>query len=192
MDLSPEQIKSLRRRHGKIYSTNYFGKDYVFRGFNVGEFEALTNDPSDEVQENFVREVILYPADINIDTMPAGFVTAILNEVFEVSGFADPYEANNRIDKKRQHAKAVIRMIKAFIIAAQPTHTSQSLNQLSIDELLDELALSEQVLEILSNVTNPAIESITFSIPDPVAIAEEEANRDPVKEKLLKAMESIV
>ncbi len=191
MGISPEQIKSLRELHGKIYSTSYFGKQYIFRGFSVGEFEAVTSDPSDEVQEHFVSEIILHPEDINIDSMPAGFVTAILNEAFEISGFADSHEANSIIEKKREHAKAVIRMIKAFIIAGQPTKTSEGLNKLSIDEFLDELALSEQVLEILSNVTNPAIESITFSIPDPEVLAEQEANRDPVKERLLEAMKTI-
>jgi hypothetical protein len=191
MAIERNVIKRLKREHGKIFATKYQGKEYVFRALNVGELDLVTFKASAEHEDRVVEDILLYPEDINIDTMPAGFVAAILNEASRVSGFDTPAEANAIIDQKRDNMNMVIPAIKAFIKAGQPDMTKEDMNKLSFDELLDELVFSEKVLEIISNVTNPTVEAITFTMEDPVAKAEEEATRDPVKERLLEAMKSL-
>lgn len=184
-------IKRLKREHGKIYSTKYQGKEYVFRALNVGELELVTFKSSPINEEQVVSDILLHPLFIDVDTMPAGFVTAILSEASRVSGFESPQEANYLMDQKREAMNMVIPAIKAFVVAGQQAKKKEELDILSFDELLDELAFSEKVLEIISNVTNPQVEAITFTMEDPEALAEEEANRDPVKERLLAAMKNL-
>lgn len=191
MSIDNETIKSLKKEYGKIYSTVYMSKQYVFRPLNVGELSLITFHSSPQNEERVVEDILLYPEDVNLDTMPAGFVPAILNEASRVSGFDTPAEANAIIDQKREAMNMVIPAIKAFIIAGQQNMTKEYLDTLSFDALLDELVFSEKVLELISNVTNPNVEAITFTMEDPVAKAEEEATRDPVKERLLKAMEAL-
>lgn len=191
MSIDNETIKSLKKEYGKIYSTVYMSKQYVFRPLNVGELSLITFHSSPQNEERVVEDILLYPKDVNLDTMPAGFVPAILNEASRISGFNTPAEANAIIDEKREAMNMVIPAIKAFIVAGQQNMTKEYLDTLSFDALLDELVFSEKVLELISNVTNPNVEAITFTMEDPVAKAEEEATRDPVKERLLKAMEAL-
>ena len=56
MAIDRELIKSLRREHGKIYSTKYQGKSYVFRALNVGELELITFKASPQHEEQVVEE----------------------------------------------------------------------------------------------------------------------------------------
>ncbi len=191
MAIERNVINRLKREYGKIYSTKYQDKEYVFRALNVGELELVTFKSSPTHEEQVVSDILLYPVDVNLDKMPAGFVPAILNEASRVSGFETPQQANAIMDAKRDAMNMVIPAIKAFVVAGQQAKKKEDLDNLSFDELLDELAFSEKVLEIISNVTNPQVEAITFTMEDPVALAEEEAQRDPVKERLLAAMQNL-
>lgn len=191
MAIDRETIKRLKEEHGKIFSTVYMSEQYVFRALNVGELSLITFHSSPANEERVVGDILLYPPDIDLDTTPAGFVPAILNEASRVSGFESPAQANAIIEEKREAMNMVIPAIKAFIIAGQQNIAKEYLDTLSFDQLLDELVFSEKVLELISNVTNPNVEAITFTMEDPVAKAEEEATRDPVKERLLKAMEAL-
>lgn len=191
MTMDKSTINALRQKYGKIYRTTYNGKYYVFRSLTIGEFEYLTTAHSLDNEDAVAKALIVYPEDVDIDTMPAGFVAAILNEALEVCHFSDPKQANDFINAAREQSSMVIPMMKSFILAARPMTNTKDLDKLTFDELVLELVLAEKILEIISNVTNPSVESITFSIPDPDEMAEQEANRDPVKERLLKAMEGI-
>lgn len=191
MAIERNVINRLKREYGKIYSTKYQDKEYVFRPLSVGELERVTFKASPANEEQIVGDILLHPVDINLDKMPAGFVPAILNEATRVSGFDSPREANAIMDSKRDAMNMVIPAIKAFVVAGQQAKKKEELDKLSFDELLDELAFSEKVLEIISNVTNPQVEAITFTMEDPVELAEQEAQRDPVKERLLAAMKNL-
>lgn len=191
MDISQQTIEELRQKHGKIYRTNYNNSYFIFRALTVGEFEYLTIAHSLEHEDSVAKKIIVWPENIDIDSMPAGFVSAILNEALEVSNFADAAKANSLIEEARAKSTMVIPMIKSFILAARPMVSNEYLNSLTFDQLISELVIAEKILEIISNVTNPSVESVSFTIPDPEEIAKEEATKDPVKERLIKALEGI-
>lgn len=188
MAISQSIIDALKKEYGKIFLASYNNNEYIFRPLTLNEFYTVSGKHSSDELDDVVKAIIVYPENIDLDRLPAGFSTAMLDQSMEKSGYSDLQKAKKILEDARDDATRLLEMMKTFVLAARPTVDPDSLDDLTFFGLCKEVARAEKILEILSNNSNPAIDSVTVSIPDPVAEAEEAANRDPIAERLAAAM----
>lgn len=170
--MAKPNIGLLKQQYGKIYSVSIRGVDYIFRSLTFAEFDEASSANSDEwsaadAEEGLVLKAVLWPEETDFDTLPAGVVTTLANEILDVSGFTDPKGAKASLDEKREQAAYVRNIMKAFVLAAMPTYTEEQLDQYNFEQLAAKVALAEKVLEIQKAVANPNIDNITLLINDP-------------------------
>lgn len=180
-------VDSLKQKYGKIYLFTYLNREYVFRQITIGEFKKIVKGLTTGEEDFLVKEVVVYPESVDIDILPAGFASSILNEACKKSGFDDPENVYQLFEEKRKKLSMIIYAMEAFVLSAQNI-TKKELQNYTLEELIEEVAFTEKIIEIQSAIANPSVETITFDIPNPEETISEE---DPLKKKLLEALKTV-
>jgi hypothetical protein len=198
---SDEQIFEWKQRYGNIFSVSLGGKDFVFRELTLREFSAfsahLVGSDSATSEDYLVRTCLLYPVNLDFDTLPAGVVSSIAQQVIEKSGFGSVQYAKELLEHHRTKKDDVQNLMKAYVIASMPAYKEEDLDNLTFNELAKKVALAEQILEI--NQAMFGVENkVTLDLIDP---EEEEAkaraqkgnqapaSEDPIAQRLAQALE---
>ena len=122
--INPEFLYELKSLYGSVFET-YLKKDLVlFRELTFAEFDQITEhqnsgESSAEIEELIIKLGVIYPENINVDSYPAGIVSALAEEILEESGFASPKKAKRILDEKRIEASEVRSLMKAFVFATK-------------------------------------------------------------------------
>lgn len=149
---SPEQIKDWKFEYGPIFQV----QGCIFRGVTIGEADRIFNSSltSVEIEEELFHSALLWSReDIDIDKKPAGFVSAVADNIRDISGYGDPKTIIESLNKIRvQRAQKVSTLAKALILAAMPSYTDDDLNKLTFTVLLEKVALAEEILKIHQSV----------------------------------------
>lgn len=205
MSLPPQEIiDEWKREFGKVFSASIFGVDYVFRAVTFLEYDTAERMESSADAEDYLLDCgLLHPRDMDLDRIPAGAVTALIEEVLEVSGFGDPKRAKAILEEERQRVSEVWGLMKSFVIAAMPAYKEEDLNSLSFDQMAHKVALAEQIIQV--NQAAFGIDNeLKLDLIDPeeeAMRAEEEARKhaaqkkpgqagynDPIAQKLQEAL----
>ena len=102
--INPEFLYELKSLYGSVFET-YLKKDLVlFRELTFAEFDQITEhqnsgESSAEIEELIIKLGVIYPENINVDSYPAGIVSALAEEILEESGFASPKNAKRILDE---------------------------------------------------------------------------------------------
>jgi hypothetical protein len=125
-----------------------------------------------------VALALLHPVPLP-DRTAAGVVTALAEQIFEVSGFASPKRMKAVLEQKRERASGDVRILmKAFVLATMPGYTEEALDELTFDGLATKVALAELVLTVQQQAMGMEQNTITLQIVDP---EEEEAEQELAK-----------
>lgn len=173
-EVSQATINSWKERYGSVYSMSAPVAEFIFRPVTVGEYEKIKQSPwmsSADAEEEFVRIAVLSPEQIPPNT-PAGVVTALAEEIVEVSGFGSPKRAIEVLTEKRSISGDVQVLMKAFVLAMMPGYSEEDLNELTFQQLASKVALAEQIIQVHQAVMGVENE-VRLHIIDP----EEEAAR---------------
>jgi hypothetical protein len=179
MALDPELIAHWKQEHGQVFSIPYRDEEYVIRAITIAEYYTLKQLERDyssaETEDAIVKMALLYPAGIDADNAPAGIVSALAEEVFNISGFGDPQYAKSVLENYRQESNDVWVLMKAMILTAMPSYTEEFLDGLTFDQLASKVALAEKIIDLQKASHEGA--DISLEIVDP----EEEAAKEEQK-----------
>lgn len=177
MELTEELISTWKKQYGNIYSVGSQG--FVVRALTIEEHSELLIHKewsTVDAEDYIVFLTVLHPTKEELDKLPGGIFSSLAEEVLSISGFSDVKFAKQTMDAAREKANEVISLMKAFIIAAMPQYTDDTLNKFNFVQLANKVALAEKILEIKRD-------GLTLTLIDP----EEEAKKAQAKERKEKA-----
>jgi len=179
MAVSPEssQIQEWKREFGRIFSVPVRGTDYVFREIKLTEYDMVQSYRKTEgsalAEELLVEVALLFPTEVQWDSVPAGVVTGLAEEILEYSGFASPNAVRGMLEEHRERMGTARALMKSFVLAAMPAYKEEELDGLTFNQLCAKVALAEQIIEV--NQAAFGVENkLTLDLIDP----EEEALRE--------------
>lgn len=186
MSPTADEIFQWKKQYGQIFSVGFRGEEYIFRAVTISEYYDLSLHENDfssaEAEDAIVKAALLYPQDLDSDLAPAGLVSTLSEEIFNISGFNNAKQAKATIDEFRNTAEDVWTLMKAIIIAAMPAYSEEQLNVLSFEQLAKKVVLAEKILEVQQ--ANRAGAEVKLEIIDP----EEEAAKAEAQHRRELAM----
>lgn len=202
--LSPtdELIQLWKQKFGPIYQV----EEFIFRAATLQEagYIFLSKNSSAEKEEHLVKCAVLWPENFEVDDAPAGIVSAIAEEIRNVSGLGDPKVAKNILeDCRTKNAGNIFTLIKAIIIAAMPMCSEEELENLTFPKLLEKVAMAEEVMrvqqaimaggEIMLDLIDPeeqaAMEQQTAAHKNAMRKPGQAVHGDPIAQKLKQAFQ---
>lgn len=195
--ITDQQRYELKKQFGNVYSTTLGGIEYVFRPLTIEEYEYILEIIGEsgidaDLEDYAVRFSVVDPPNVNLDKMKAGHVTALADEILRISGFVEIDYLVELLTSHRASMEKATAMMKAIVIAAMPSYTDEDLNSLTMDKLLEKLALAEKIISVQQAASGlPSDMSVLFAfdgqpIPEQQVQVQPEQKREPIsKEKLL-------
>lgn len=203
-----QQVSDWKRQYGEVFSASIRGCDYVFRALTLDEYGSFMDqsDSAAETEERIAVTAVLSPPLDDLDSISAGIVTTLAEEILNVSGHGDPKRAKGVLDQKRYNASEANTYMKAFVIAAMPAYTIEDLGKFTYSQLAEKVAFAEKVIEIRQAMFPVASQNspVRFELIDPEeeeqqsqqAVQKHAAQkpggqaglRDPIAQKLHQAM----
>lgn len=144
------QIREWKKKHGKIYSIEDRGKTYVFRELTMGEYrlaEILSESEGSAGAEDYIVETALLHPDLDLDRSPAALVSAVAEEIMNISGMGDINYARETLNRERSKAQELPGLMKAFILSTMP-YTEEQLDEMTFSDLAAKVALAEQIIKL--------------------------------------------
>lgn len=183
MNPTTEQITEWKIQYESVFSAPLpNGSECFFRMLNIGEINKLStlHLSSVDVEELAVKWAVIYP-ELDFEKIPAGFISGLSSEIFEVSGLGSVKEAQYLLQQSREKCEELVLKMKAFVIAAIPRYTDKDLDNLTYAELTFKVALAEEVIKVQQSLFG--IEGqLSFTIVD----LEEEARQAAAEEQKKK------
>lgn len=185
---SKQVIAELKEAHGEVYVAAFGSLEYIFRPLTLGEYNKILQSgmSSAEAEEYAVDCAVVWSPD---SKMRPGTITALANEILEVSSFTNPSRAKAIFEEKRDHAQDVINVMKSVVLAchAELGFNASDLDNMTFSQLAEKVAIAEQVIQIKKSIYDPNIE-LQLEIIDPDEVSEkdkklQEAEFERVKRK---------
>lgn len=202
--LSPtdELIQLWKQKFGPIYQVD----EFIFRAATLQEagYIFLSKSSSAEKEEHLVKCAILWPEDFEIDDAPAGIISAIAEEIRNVSGLGNPKVARNILNECRErNAGNIFTLIKAIIMSAMPIYSEEELENLTFPKLLDKVAMAEEIMRVQQAIMAGGEVTLDLIDPEEEAVKEEQTaahknamrkpgqavHGDPIAQKLKQAFQ---
>lgn len=183
-DLSPEQIAQWKVQYGSIYSTPVRNVNYVFRAITLKQFQDAFKDTTASAadrEETIIRIALIHPLEIDFDGISPGVVSALAEEILEVSGFQNPKLAREKLEARRKEYTDVFILMKAMILATMPTTDVDLLDELTFDQLLNKVVLAEKIIEVHQAIMGG--EPVKLVLVDPEAEEAEQTFKHAAQKK---------
>lgn len=176
-------VFKLKEKYGNIYLVNIRGIDLIFRELTFQEYKKilylkdLDGFSSADIEDIIISYSIVYPENFDINKIPAGNVSALSQDVLDISGITSAKLAKSILDQKRIEANEVKNLMKAFVLATITSYTPDELDAMTFSELAEKVALSEKIIEIQQAMNNIQANNMTLQLIDP----EEELEKEKQK-----------
>lgn len=173
-------VFKLKEKYGNIYSVNIKGVEVVFRELTFQEYKKILylrelNDfSSADIEDVIISYSIVYPEDFDWNKIPAGNVSALAEDVLDISGITSAKLAKSILEQKRIEANEVKNLMKAFVLATITSYTPEQLEAMTFSELAEKVALSEKIIEIQQAMNNIPANNMTLQLIDPEEELEKE------------------
>lgn len=175
---SAEKVHEWKAQHGNIYTVSDRGTTYVFRALTFAEYDEIIQIERSfgtaDAEDAIAGTALLYPEGIKeFDRIPAGVVSALADEILEISGMNTPKAAKEMMEAQRERSGEVRNLMKAFVLATMPAYREEELDALTFAKLAKKVALSEQIMKVNQAAVGMEDNDMKLDIVDP----EEEAQR---------------
>jgi hypothetical protein len=157
-----ESKSSLRNKYGKGFLSIVDNHTIKWNPLSIEDFfyyEALSSDPQnlsivleDEIFKKCVTDK--YYLD-NINILPAGLVSAVVQNIMEHSGPLSIDHFNDLLNQKRQEATQPLNHLATLIIRAFPGYVPEDIYAMSFDTFMLRLAQAESLLMTLKIISEP-------------------------------------
>jgi hypothetical protein len=153
-------ISGWKTIHGSVYYVKISGSEYVFRPLKKNEYLSILSlqaTAAVDSSEMLLSTCLLYPAyDADeFDAKLAGEVDSLVNCVNDISGFSDIDNFENTLEKARLSLGTLDNQITILICKAFPHLTLLDINNLTYEELVRYIAISESILDVKLNIEKP-------------------------------------
>lgn len=163
-------IAEWKLQHGHVYISAFKGQDFYYRAITLGEFKSITvTDPdlkTAKTEDLIVRLALLYPKDFDFDNAPAGVLSGLAEQIFNMSGFGDPGYASQLMDEERKDVQQFSNIMKTIILTALPAYKEEELDLLSFHQLAHKTALAEEILKLKQSVDEGSVVSLAIIDPE--------------------------
>lgn len=93
---TPEELEVLQMATGyKLHGIRFEDAYFVVRPITRIEFKEMMNYSEPEQDEIVVKKACLWPANVDWDSVPAGYINSIVQYVMSYSGFAGPIDVED-------------------------------------------------------------------------------------------------
>lgn len=178
--IDSDVVFKLKEKYGNIYSVNIKGVEVVFRELTFQEYKKILylrelNDfSSADIEDVIISYSIVYPEDFDWNKIPAGNISALAEDVLDISGITSAKLAKSILEQKRLEANEVKNLMKAFVLATITSYTPEQLEAMTFSELAEKVALSEKIIEIQQAMNNIPANNMTLQLIDPEEELEKE------------------
>lgn len=181
--IDPAVVSDLKSKYGNIYSVTIKNTDVVFRELTFKEYDKILDlkDSEDfssaDIEDYIIEYSVVYPDNYNTLSIPPGNVTALANEILDISGFSSARLAKQTLEIKRIEAGEVKNLMKAFVLATISTYSPEDLEEMTFSQLAERVALAEKIVEIQQGVNGIEPTNLKLQLIDP----EEEEEKEKVR-----------
>lgn len=181
--IDPAVVSDLKSKYGNIYSVTIKNTDVVFRELTFKEYDKILDlkDSEDfssaDIEDYIIEYSVVYPDNYNTLSIPPGNVTALANEILDISGFSSARLAKQTLETKRIEAGEVKNLMKAFVLATISTYSPEDLEEMTFSQLAERVALAEKIVEIQQGVNGIEPTNLKLQLIDP----EEEEEKEKVR-----------
>lgn len=207
-------IAELKKKYGEVFHVEIDGIEIIFRALTFKEFNDLSIEEdyysSVESEEAIVRTALVYPEFEILERGRAGVLSALAEEIIEESAFFNAEKAKELLEEHRENSESILISMKALIISAMPSYNDEMLDNYTFSQLLEKVALAEQIhaIKFYSNRGSLSSEADPPSLLLMDGTEEEDAARkaairdiarkpgtatsnDPIAQKLAEAMRGL-
>lgn len=146
-----ELIDRWKVDHDEVFQVEAGGTLFVFRALTFEEFDNISvmvaDKSSADLEDLVVETGVLWPQDLDIDTMSPGLITSLAEQIQSVSCLdGDVYRAIGLLDDWRVKVSGIRGEMKSFVLFAMPQYSSRDLDGMTFYRLAELVALSEKVI----------------------------------------------
>jgi hypothetical protein len=151
-----------KKEYGNVYSINICGIQYIYRSLSKGEFAALLavseRNVSMDLDDVIFSECLLYPdySSGMFDNDKAGGPHALYQAITNTIGFSVTDKFIDDVEKSRTSLGNLENQIVILVCKAFPHLTLSDIDNLTYDELLRYLTISEAILDVKINIEKPS------------------------------------
>ncbi len=171
-------IEDNKRKYGAVYAAPVGkGLEVYFRPLTVGEYEVIELLPQVELEDAAVEAAVFWPENFDPNEFPPGHISALANEVLEVSSFFSIEDAQQTLAEARADSNTITNVMKAAILAVRSIldYSLAELNDMTFRQLSEKAMLAEQIIRIQKTIHDPTVEfEIAFA-----ALSQEEQEEIP-------------
>lgn len=185
------QIFEWKNRYHELYEVSVGGVDYIFRALTFREYDKLTADDTNtmaDIEEIIIPIAVLWPEAINVDRIKAGHVSAIAEEIIDVSGFSSIANAKAILEVKRDESMTFRFNMKAFVLATHPNIREEELDDLTFSQLAAKVAMAERIIAVHQAIAGRSETGVQLDIVDPNELPQ---SNEADKEQQLKEFQRL-
>ena len=169
----------------KVINITYKGLDFVFKTLSKKEYDEIVQlaDEEREIALLVCEYTYLYPKNYDFKNGIAGLATFIATTVIRESLVADLSAIESYLLSAREKVKTLEKQCFIGIKSAFPEVTYEAYEAMSWQEILDKVALSEQILKIrhasyINAIAGEEFDfNLSFTIPEEKVLTEKEIAR---------------
>lgn len=171
--MEPEKLYEIKKKYGSAFAVNVKGQDVVFRELTFDEYDKVVeyknseSKSSADAEDLIISAAVVYPENFNFEKLPPGLITSLAQEIIDFSGFYSAKLAKSILESKREQAKEVRSLMKAFVLATIPSYTPEQLDEMTFSQLAERVALSEKIIEIQQSSYGIQPTNIELKLIDP-------------------------
>ena len=156
-DLAGE-IRKFKELYRSVYMLQVGETVFIFRTLTKMEYEMYfslySRSPNEDPRDAVLGMCLLHPV-FDVDTfnnMLAGTVEKLFESIMSCSGFSDPDRIAADIENARNSLSSLESQIAILICKAFPHLQLSSIDNMTYDEIVRYLAISESILDIKLNL----------------------------------------
>lgn len=151
-----------KKEYGSVYAMTINGSWYVYKSLSKNEFSALltVTDKSAnlDTEDLILSECLLYPkySEEKFKETLAGEIDSLYQAILNTIGFSATDKFLDDVEKARVSLGSLENQVLILVCKAFPHLTLSDVDNLTYDELLRYLTISEAILDVKINIEKPS------------------------------------
>jgi len=156
------EILLWKKEYGNVYAMRINGSWYVYKSLSKNEFSSLLSftDKNEnlDTEEIILSECLLYPkySEERFRETLAGEIDSLYQAIVKTIGFSVTDRFIDDVEKARASLGSLENQVLILVCKAFPHLTLSDVDNLTYDELLRYLTISEAILDVKINIEKPS------------------------------------
>jgi hypothetical protein len=174
-----ELLSVFLKKYDYINVTSFGDYSFVWRPLTRREYQLINSFPIEDLHIAVCRTVVVWPEQVDYDTLPCGIVEQLGNGIIEESGFGSQEYIDTMLTRSRNSMELFERQAECAISATFPYISFEEMQDWPVVKLIDYLARAEWTMQ---NIHKVPLEFVKQQSETPPPTAEElrKAGIDPM------------